>query len=198
LIAATFHQLIYDYLPYGDSFHILAYLMNYSSEIRRCTPEINIFHRITQFLKTGGYLIIPGLSLLSWAPHVVIADLTIAPEYLAELILSETDPDLLKVYLSVGCQWVSFSHTFKHQLIANGLLFTCPAASDPLILPEFLDFLAVWAEDPLLDDEQRIRFINFLIRTINSGNDDLIRSASLALSRLILPQGVQLILESNI
>jgi hypothetical protein len=148
-IAANFHQLIYDYLPYGDSFHILAYLMNYSSDIRLwiCTPEINIFYRITQFLKTGGYLIIPGLFLLYWAPHVVNADLTIALEYLAELILSETDPDLLKAYLSVGRQWVTFSLTFNQGLIANGLIFTCPAGSDPLF-----------------DNEERIQFINFSIQ----------------------------------
>jgi hypothetical protein len=142
--------------------------------------------------------IIPGLFLLLWAPHVLHVDLTIALTYLAELILSETNLDLLKAYLSAGRQWVTFSLKFNQQSTAHGLIFTCPAASDPLILPEFSDFLAVWAENPLFDNEQRIQFINILIQSINSGNEHLIRSASLALSRLILPQGVQLILESNI
>jgi hypothetical protein len=73
-----------------------------------------------------------------------------------------------------------------------------PAASNPEIVPEFLNILGQSAKHLILEKEERVQLIDFLVRNIRSGNDELIEPASFALTKLILPQNVQQLLESGI
>jgi hypothetical protein len=197
LICANFHELVYAHLPLGDSCLILSSLMLRSPEICQwvCSHEFNIFQKIANFLNPASPQIIPSLALFSMAPFDLNADATIALDMLAKLTLSESDPSVLKMCLLVCDQWIPISQSLNQQLFEDGRIFSSTVASDPEILPQFLQFLA---DHPLTESEQKERCINFLMESIRSGNDELIDPASLGLTKLILPDDVEMVLQSGI
>jgi hypothetical protein len=197
LICSNFHELVYDHLPLGDTWLILSSLMLRSPEICDwvCSHEINIFDKIATFLTAGGSLIIPSLILFSMAPFNLNAAAMIALDRLAKLTLSESDPSILKMCLSVCDLWIPISQSLNQQLFEDGRIFVSPVASNPQIRPQFLEFVA---NHPLIEKEQKGRCMKFFIESMKSGNDELIEPASLGLTKLIVPDDVEMILESGL